>query len=102
MRKVSYIYPTLNKKTRTLTVRLEFVNPSLQLKPGMFTTVWIKTRQRSGILTIPTEAIIHSGERNLVFVSPEMGKYQPRQVRNQYRGFARRALFVPYRECMAT
>jgi membrane fusion protein, copper/silver efflux system len=78
--KVSYIYPTLNKKTRTLTVRLEFVNPSLQLKPGMFTTVWIETRQRSGVLTIPTEAIIHSGERNIVFTTTEVGKYVPNQV----------------------
>jgi Cu(I)/Ag(I) efflux system membrane fusion protein/cobalt-zinc-cadmium efflux system membrane fusion protein len=79
--KVSYIYPTLDKKTRTLTVRLEFVNPLLQLKPGMFTTVWIETQQRSGVLTIPTEAIIHSGERNIVFVAKdELGKYEPRQV----------------------
>jgi Cu(I)/Ag(I) efflux system membrane fusion protein/cobalt-zinc-cadmium efflux system membrane fusion protein len=78
--KVSYIYPTLNEKTRTLTVRLEFVNPSLQLKPGMFTTVWIETRQRSDVLTIPTEAIIHSGERNIVFTTTEVGKYVPRQV----------------------
>jgi Cu(I)/Ag(I) efflux system membrane fusion protein/cobalt-zinc-cadmium efflux system membrane fusion protein len=79
--KVSYIYPTLNMKTRTLTVRLEFENPQLQLKPGMFTTVWIETRQRTGVLTIPTEAIIHSGERNIVFVArKEIGKYEPRQV----------------------
>jgi Cu(I)/Ag(I) efflux system membrane fusion protein/cobalt-zinc-cadmium efflux system membrane fusion protein len=79
--KVSYIYPTLNTRTRTLMVRLEFVNPQLQLKPGMFTTVWIETRQRSGVLTIPTEAIIHSGERNLVFVAQdELGRYAPRQV----------------------
>jgi Cu(I)/Ag(I) efflux system membrane fusion protein/cobalt-zinc-cadmium efflux system membrane fusion protein len=79
--KVSYIYPTLNKESRTLTIRLEFVNPQLQLKPGMFTTVWIETQQRSGVLTIPTEAIIHSGERNIVFVAQdELGKYEPRQV----------------------
>ena len=79
--KVSYIYPTLSPKTRTLTVRLEFENPQLQLKPGMFTTVWIETRQRSGVLTVPTEAILHSGERNIVFVAQsEVGKYAPRQV----------------------
>ena len=78
--KVSYIYPTLNPRTRTLTVRLEFVNPQLQLKPGMFTTVWIETRQKTGVLTVPTESIIHSGERNLVFVSTGVGKYAPRQV----------------------
>jgi Cu(I)/Ag(I) efflux system membrane fusion protein/cobalt-zinc-cadmium efflux system membrane fusion protein len=78
--KVSYIYPTLDPKTRTLTVRLEFVNPSLQLKPGMFTTVWIETRQKSGVLTVPTEAILHSGERNTVFAVKGMGRYEPRQV----------------------
>jgi hypothetical protein len=33
------------------------------------------------VLTIPTEAIIHSGERNLVFVAQdELGRYAPRQV----------------------
>jgi Cu(I)/Ag(I) efflux system membrane fusion protein/cobalt-zinc-cadmium efflux system membrane fusion protein len=78
--KVSYIYPTLNERSRTLTVRLEFVNPGLQLKPGMFATVWIETRQRSGVLTVPTEAIIHSGERNIVFVTGRVGRYTPRQV----------------------
>ncbi|MBW2735418.1 MAG: efflux RND transporter periplasmic adaptor subunit [Deltaproteobacteria bacterium] len=78
--KVSYIYPTLSTKSRTLRVRLEFVNPNLQLKPGMFTTVWIETQQRSDVLAIPTEAIIHSGERNLVFVTTQVGKYAPRQV----------------------
>ncbi len=79
--KVSYIYPTLSHKTRTLTVRLEFVNPQLQLKPGMFTTVRIETRQKSDVLFVPTEAVIHSGKRNLVFVAlAELGKYEPRQV----------------------
>ena len=79
--KVAYIYPTLSKRTRTLTVRLEFVNPQLQLKPGMFTTVRIDTRHKSDVLIAPTEAIIHSGARNLVFVAlAEIGKYEPRQV----------------------
>ena len=79
--KVKYIYPTLNMHTRTLKVRLEFVNPGLRLKPGMFATVWIKTREKSNTLVAPTESIIHSGARNLVFVAlAELGKYEPRQV----------------------
>ncbi len=79
--RVSYIYPTLNRKTRTLTVRLVFLNPNLQLKPGMFATVWVETRQKDDVLAIPTEAIIHSGERTLVFVAgSEVGKYAPREV----------------------
>lgn len=78
--KVGYVYPTLDTKTRTLTVRLEFQNPSLQLKPGMFTTVRIETRNKDNVLLVPTEAILRSGERNLVFVVKGMGKYEPRQL----------------------
>ncbi|MCB9557990.1 MAG: efflux RND transporter periplasmic adaptor subunit [Deltaproteobacteria bacterium] len=78
--KVSYIYPTIDRKTRTLTVRLEFVNPNLQLKPGMFTTVRIETQRRENVLTVPTEAILYSGERLLVFVTKGLGKYQPREI----------------------
>jgi Cu(I)/Ag(I) efflux system membrane fusion protein/cobalt-zinc-cadmium efflux system membrane fusion protein len=78
--KVSYIYPTLDQRTRTLTVRLEFVNPQLQLKPGMFTTVWIETRPQQNVLLVPTEAIIHSGERQLVFVAHDRGRYEPREI----------------------
>ena len=78
--KVSYIYPTLNPKSRTLTVRLEFINPELRLKPGMFATVRMETQRRSGILKIPTEAILYSGERLLVFVTKHVGTYEPREI----------------------
>ena len=77
---VSYVYPTLNTKSRTLTVRLEFPNPGLELKPGMFATVLIETRRKDDALIVPTEAIIHSGERQLVFVSRGIGRYEPRDI----------------------
>jgi Cu(I)/Ag(I) efflux system membrane fusion protein/cobalt-zinc-cadmium efflux system membrane fusion protein len=78
--RVSYVYPTLNAKSRTLTVRLEFENPGLNLKPGMFATVYIEALRREGVISIPTEAIIHSGERKLVFVSKGGGEYAPYEV----------------------
>ena len=77
---VDYVYPTLNTKSRTVTVRLEFPNPGLELKPGMFATVLIETRRKDDALIIPTEAIIHSGERQLVFVSRGIGRYEPRDI----------------------
>jgi len=78
--RVNYIYPTLNRKSRTLTVRLVFENPGINLKPGMFATVRIEAQHKDGVLIIPTEAIIHSGERQLVFTTRKVGKYQPRDV----------------------
>jgi Cu(I)/Ag(I) efflux system membrane fusion protein/cobalt-zinc-cadmium efflux system membrane fusion protein len=78
--KVGYVYPTLDKKTRTLKARLEFPNPGLALKPGMFATVWIEVQKKADALAIPTEAILHSGQRQLVFVSIGDGKYEPREI----------------------
>jgi Cu(I)/Ag(I) efflux system membrane fusion protein/cobalt-zinc-cadmium efflux system membrane fusion protein len=77
---VGYIYPTLNPKSRTLKVRLEFDNPGVELKPGMFATVRIEARRKEDVLHIPTEAVIHSGQRDIVFVARGLGKYEPRQV----------------------
>lgn len=78
--KVSYIYPTLNPKSRTLTVRLEFENPGVRLKPGMFATVNIQFRRKDEVIAVPTEAILNSGRRQLVFVALGEGRFQPREV----------------------
>ncbi len=78
---VAYIYPTLDEKSRTLTVRLEFENTGLELKPGMFATVYIEYRRLDDVLAIPSEAILHSGTREIVFVARGEGHFEPRQVR---------------------
>ena len=77
---VAYIYPTLNTKSRTLTVRLEFDNPGIKLKPGMFATVFIEYRRRDDTLAVPTAAILHSGRRKLVFIAHGDGRFEPREV----------------------
>jgi Cu(I)/Ag(I) efflux system membrane fusion protein/cobalt-zinc-cadmium efflux system membrane fusion protein len=78
--KVAYIYPTLNEVSRTLTVRIEFENPGIRLKPGMFATVYIQYRRVDDVLAIPTEAIIDSGRRKIVFVAVGDGRFEPREI----------------------
>jgi Cu(I)/Ag(I) efflux system membrane fusion protein len=78
--KVAYIYPTLNVGTRTLRVRLEFENPGIRLKPGMFATVYIQYRRADDVLAIPGEAILDSGRRKIVFVSAGNGRFEPREI----------------------
>ena len=78
--KVDYIYPTLNPRTRTVRVRLVLANPDLGLKPGAFATVEIEAQRRTGALLVPTEAILHSGVRRLVFVALEKGHFEPREI----------------------
>jgi len=78
---ISYIYPYLDKKARDLKVRLEFSNPGLRLKPGMYANVNITANPIANALVIPEEAVIHSGKRNLVFISKGEGRFEPRSVR---------------------
>ncbi len=78
--KISFIYPTLNPKTRTQRIRIELNNPDLIMKPGMFATVRIEVDKLQEVLTVPTEAIINSGERKIVFLSRGNGKFEPREI----------------------
>ena len=84
--KVSYIYPTLNKRSRTLTVRLEFDNPGVRLKPGMFATVHIQFRRKDEVIAVPTSAILNSGRRKLVFVAQGQGRFEPREITTGLQG----------------
>ena len=77
---VSFVYPYLQPRTRDVIVRLEFDNPDLELKPDMFGDVVIRNIDQGEGLVIPAEAVIHSGERDLVFVEREAGKFTPRKV----------------------
>ncbi len=79
--RVAYIYPYLNEKARDVKVRLEFPNPNLMLKPGMYTNVRINTSAIPNAIVIPAEAVIRSGERNLTFVALGDGRFEPRQIR---------------------
>lgn len=78
--RVSFVYPYLQPKTRDVVIRLEFDNPDLLLKPDMYADVLIKTTTGAEGLVIPSEAVIRSGERNVVFVTRPGNKFAPRDV----------------------
>ncbi len=78
--RVGAILPEVNVATRTLRARIELSNPEARLKPGMFATLsFFGGRSRNAVL-VPSEAVIRSGERNVVIVAVEEGKFAPMQV----------------------
>ena len=77
--RVSFVYPTLDPQSRTLKVRIEFPNPGLVLKPGMYVDVTPELEAREGIV-VPDSAVIDTGVRQVVFVEHD-GAFVPRQVR---------------------
>src|SRR5881409_3008666 len=78
--KVAYIYPYLNEATRTVRVRMEFPNPHLKLKPGMYGNVMLHV-DAGRRLVVPKEAVLDSGLRQLVFLDLGQGVYQPYPVK---------------------
>jgi Cu(I)/Ag(I) efflux system membrane fusion protein len=76
---VGFIYPTLDPKTRTAKVRFELKNPGEKLKPEMYVNVALKI-PLGARLAVPRDAIIESGERQLIFIHHGGGKLEWRSV----------------------
>ena len=77
--RVSEILPQVDMNTRTARVRIVLPNSGLKLMPGMFVNVDLKIplgRQ----LVIPSSAVLHSGTKQVVFVSRGEGNFDPREV----------------------
>jgi len=80
MGRVSFVYPTVDPATRTNRVRVIVSNRDLRLKPGMFATMHFDAVIGDEELVVPTEAILATGERNLVFVREVDGMLYSREV----------------------
>lgn len=77
--RIDYIYPSLSGSTRTAKVRFELPNYKDRLKPQMFTNVEVKI-DLGKKLSIPDDAIIDTGTRQVVYVDKGDGYFEPREV----------------------
>jgi membrane fusion protein, copper/silver efflux system len=77
--RVSFIYPFLDPKTRTVKVRVAMPNPGLKLKPDMFVNAVIKS-PLGPTLAVPATAVMDTGKRQIVWVEMQAGMFEPRDV----------------------
>lgn len=77
--KVTFIYPQLDAQTRTMKVRIEFPNRNLKLKPDMFANVDLQIVYPRQV-SVPEEAVLDSGDEQIVFVALGDGFFEPRKV----------------------
>jgi len=77
---VTFIYPVLNPKTRTIKVRLDFENPDGDLRPEMYANVVLKSVVSREGVAVPEEAVIQSGQRNTVMVKNRDGRFESRNL----------------------
>ena len=73
------------EKTRTLTARVAVENGDGALRPGMYATAALATAGRRGV-SVPLEAVLPTGTKDLVFVNRGDGRFVPREIRVGLRG----------------
>jgi Cu(I)/Ag(I) efflux system membrane fusion protein len=82
---ITFIQPTVDSVTRSLTARVEVRSGDGALRPGMFATA-VVTPARSTVLTIPAEAALPTGTRTIAFVNRGDGRFMPREITTGVRG----------------
>ena len=79
--KIAFIYPTINRETRTAKVRIELPNPNLALKTDMYATAEIAAPVTASVVAVPDSAVLDSGARQVVLVERGEGRFEPRPVK---------------------
>jgi membrane fusion protein, copper/silver efflux system len=75
----TYIYPSLDAKTRTAKVRFDLPNPEFKLKPEMWANVEMKIPLGQK-LVVPEDAVMDSGTMQMVFVDRGQGHFESRHI----------------------
>jgi len=78
--RVRYLYPFFNERTRTMKVSVELQNPGQKLRAAMYANVVFEVPSAKNVLAVPEEAVIHSGERNIVVLDLGNGTFRVAEV----------------------
>src|SRR5882757_7744636 len=79
--KVTFIYPSVGKESRTARLRIEVANPDGLLRADMAATAEIESPIAGDWVAVPDSAIIDSGKRQIVLVERGAGRFEPRPVK---------------------
>ena len=77
---VQALLPEVAPTTRTLKARVQLANPGQALAPGMLVTMQFMDQRSTPALLVPTEAIIATGQRTVVMLAEDGGRYRPVNV----------------------
>lgn len=78
--RISFVYPVVNPETRTIKIRSEIQNKGNKLRPNMYGQTIFKNNFGDGLI-IPSDAILFSGKRNIVWVRLPDGMFESREVK---------------------
>jgi RND family efflux transporter MFP subunit len=77
---VGFLDTSINPQTRTASARIQVLNPSMRLRPGMFVQVKFAAPAGGDVLAIPRSTVLDTGMHKLVYVAEGNGEFEGRQV----------------------
>jgi Cu(I)/Ag(I) efflux system membrane fusion protein len=77
--KISVIDPFMNETTRTGRVRIDVKNDDFKFRPNMYVDAEV-TMDMGESIAVPVNAVLPTGQHNLVFVSKGHGRLEPRYI----------------------
>lgn len=77
---VDYLYDEVDETTRTVKARLSVPNGDRSLRPGMYAVVEIRGAAAEPRPVVPQEAIVSSGDLDVVIVAEGDGRFRPTPV----------------------
>lgn len=77
--RIAVVDPFLNEQKRTGRVRIDVDNADFKLRPDAYVDATLALDEGEG-LTVPIDAVMPTGEHNIVFVDKGAGKLEPRFV----------------------
>jgi Cu(I)/Ag(I) efflux system membrane fusion protein len=80
MGKIDFIYPTLEKKDKTIKVRIILDNPNLTYFPNLFAKIEFKKTKRE-ILALPKSAVLQKAGKYYVFVPVGDAEFEPKEIK---------------------
>ena len=75
------LLPSVDPATRTIKARLELANPQGRLVPGLFVQMRFANPSDKKVLLLPSDAVIHTGQRSVVMLAEGDGRFSPVEVR---------------------
>jgi RND family efflux transporter MFP subunit len=78
--RVRFVEPEVSEKTRSVRLMLDVHNRNGRLRVGMYATVVFEPVAAHNALTVPSHAVLRTGQRDVVIVAVGEGRFAPREV----------------------
>jgi len=78
--RVRFVEPEVSERTRSVRLTLDVRNRTGRLRVGMYATVVFEPVAARNALTVPSYAVLRTGQRDVVIVAVGEGRFAPREV----------------------